>query len=241
MHHPFCQDYRSLSAPLKWHKRSRAPNFTPVFLQVGACCLLFRPQGVKGANNRAARNGVCVCGGGIPAVSPKQTPANFHFANFSCCGHLRGSKTMWRKPHPHSTSLAGITLRPTLSLADRRSDLHSLIIGVKQRSWEEENASCSVWADYIIPDIKYTEALPFDGTGIKCFCDLLDVNYIKTGAPCCMHDLHSGDQNLLPAENQLVRFDWMWGVHDEDWLDGLGWQSVAIVADRLQKLLQSSF
>lgn len=77
--------------------------------------------------------------------------------------------------------------------------------------------------------------------GIKCFCDLLDVNYVTMGVHCHMHDLHSGDQNLIPAENQLVRFNRMWGVHDEEWLDSLGWERVAIVADRIQKWLWSSF
>lgn len=63
---------------------------------------------MKAANNRAARNGRG--GGGVPAMSPKQTPANFHFSNVSCCGHLRAeSKNMWRKPHPYLTSLASVT------------------------------------------------------------------------------------------------------------------------------------
>lgn len=64
----------------------------------------------------------------------------------------------------------------------------------------EKKKTPDVLFGLITSHFKYTEPLPFDGIGNKCFCDLLD---IKMGVHCHMHDLRSGDQNLLPAENQL--------------------------------------
>lgn len=82
---------------------------------------------------------------------------------------------------------------------------------MKPRSGEEENASCSDWADYITSNLKSVELLPFHlmEQELNVSVIRLDINYIKMGVHCHTHDLHSGDQNLLPAENQLVRFDRM--------------------------------